>query len=271
MAQVGFNFRPNAIAPSFEKVNPIAGVKRMWSPKSLVELLKATVTVVCVLAVAYAGLKGALRSIALTPGIGAAEAIGVGVDCAISVAKRALLVGVAMAAFDYAIQRRAFLKGLMMSKDEVKREHKDSEGDPHIKGKRKRMQRDLLAGTAKRGVQNANAIVVNPTHIAVAVRYDPGECEAPTITEKGVGERALRLRHEAQKLGIAVVRDVPLARTLVHLDVGEEIPEELYEAVAVVLRTAIEIEEKAGKDRGQGSGARDQESAQGRASSRRGK
>jgi type III secretion protein U len=240
-AQVGFSFRPAAIAPSFEKINPIAGAKRMWSPKSLVELLKATATILGVLAVAYTGLKSAVRTIALTPGVGALAALHVAVECSLSVAKQALWVGIAMAILDYALQRRSFMKDLMMSKEDIKQEHKDSEGDPHIKGKRKRMARELLAGTAKRGVKNATAVIVNPTHIAVCVRYDAGECDAPTITDKAVGERALRMRYQAEKLRIPIVRDIPLARTLIHLDVGDEIPEELYEAVAVILKTAMEM------------------------------
>ncbi len=242
-AQVGFSFRLEAVAPSFEKVNPIEGVKRLWSPKSLLEIAKAAITVVGVLAVAWSGLKGAARAIALMPGVGPLQAIDVGAECALGVAKRALGVGMVMAAIDYALQRRSFMKGLMMSRDEVKQEHKDSEGDPHVKAKRKRMAKEIAGGTAKRGVKHATAVVVNPTHIAVCVRYDADECEAPTITEKGVGERALRIRYQAQKLGVPVVRDIPLARTLIHLDVGDEIPEELYEAVAVILKTAMEMTE----------------------------
>jgi type III secretion protein U len=249
-AQVGFNFRMEGVAPSFEKINPIAGIQRMWSPKSLIELLKAAITVVGVLAVAYAALKEAVRTIALTPGIGAPEAIQVATHCGVAVAKRALGVGLVMAALDYALQRRSFMKGLMMSKEEIKQEYKDSEGDPHVKGKRKRMARELASGTAKRGVKNATALVVNPTHIAVCLRYQPQECEAPTIVEKGVGERALRIRLQAEKLKVPVVRDIPLARTLVYLDVGDEIPEELYEAVAVVLKTAMDLRDEASKPAG---------------------
>ena len=243
-AQVGFSLRLEALSPSFEKINPIEGAKRMWSPKALIDLLKATVTVVGVLAVAYSGLKSSLRDVVLAPGASPLKAITTGADLASRIAMRAMGVGLLMAAVDYALQRRSFLQGLMMSKDEIKQEHKDSDGDPHVKAKRKRMAREISAGTAKRGVRHATTVVVNPTHLAVCIRYDPDECEAPTITEKGVGERALRIKHEAHRLGVPVTRDIPLARSLIHLDVGDEIPEELYEAVAVVLKTAMEMAEK---------------------------
>ena len=242
--QVGFNLRLEALSPSFDKINPIEGARRMWSPKMLIDLLKAVVTVIGVLAVAYFSLRGSLRDVSLLPGASPLMAIATGADVATRVAIRALGVGLLMAGIDYALQRRSFMQGLMMSKDEIKQEHKDSEGDPHIKAKRKRMARDIAAGTVRRGVKHATTVVVNPTHLAVCVRYDAEECEAPTITEKGVGERALRIKNEAQKLGVPVVRDIPLARSLIHLDVGDEIPEELYEAVAVVLKTAMEMTEK---------------------------
>jgi type III secretion protein U len=144
---------------------------------------------------------------------------------------------------DYALSRRRHVKELMMTREEVKREHKESEGDPHHKSQRKALQRQLAAGGAARGVQKASVVVVNPTHIAVALRYATEECEAPYLVAKGREADALSLRREAERLGIPVVRDVPLARGLIHYDVGEEIPEELYQAAAAVLRVAQESQD----------------------------
>lgn len=238
--QVGLAFRTAPLVPSIERVSPIAGAKRLFSAQALVEVAKAAATAALVLWVAYAGLRGAARALAATPRVNAVEAVRVALGVAGDVARRAILVGAAMAAIDYLWQRRQFFKGLRMTREEIRREYKESEGDPRVRGRRKQLYRELLAGTAHRGVQAATAVVVNPTHVAVAIRYEATDCPAPTITDKGVGERARRIRALAEDLRVPVVRDVPLARTLVQLDVGEEIPEELYRAVAVVLKTALE-------------------------------
>jgi type III secretion protein U len=122
----------------------------------------------------------------------------------------------------------------------VKNEHKESEGDPHHKHQRRALHRQLAAGGPARGVRAATAVVVNPTHIAVAHRYEPKECDAPYLVAKGRESDALALRRAAEQLGIPVVRDIPLARSLVQFDVGMEIPEELYQAAAAVLTAALD-------------------------------
>ena len=140
-----------------------------------------------------------------------------------------------------------------MSQDDLKQEHNNQEGDPHHKAKRKQLHQQISAGGAARGVQKATAVVVNPTHIAIAIRYDESECDAPYIVAKDREEDALKIRKQASELEIPIVKDIPLARTLVNYDVGEEVPEELYQAAAAVLKFAMErkaeLEEqkKAGK------------------------
>jgi len=156
---------------------------------------------------------------------------------------KAAVVLVALGFADQALARRKHVKDLMMSHEEVKQEHKNSEGDPHAKSKRKSLHKQLASGGPARGVQKAPAVVVNPTHVAVALRYDEGECDAPYIVAKGQEEDALKLRKEAEALEIPVIRDVPLARTLVHYDVGEQVPEELYQAAAAILKVALETSE----------------------------
>jgi len=153
----------------------------------------------------------------------------------------ALRAGVAvgvLAALDFGLARWRHGRELMMTREEVKNEHKESEGDPHHKHQRRAMHRQLAAGGPARGVRAATAVVVNPTHVAVALRYQPRECDAPYLVAKGREADALALRREAEQLGIPVIRDVPLARSLVQLDVGMEIPEELYQAAAAVLTAA---------------------------------
>jgi type III secretion protein U len=153
---------------------------------------------------------------------------------------KAAVVLVVLGVGDWMLAKRRHVKDLMMSHQEVKQEHKNSEGDPHHKSKRKSLHKQLANGGRARGVQKATAVVVNPTHIAVALRYAEDECDAPYIVAKAREEDALKLRQEAAALGIPVVRDIPLARSLIHYDVGEEVPEELYQAAAAILKVALE-------------------------------
>lgn len=134
--------------------------------------------------------------------------------------------------------RRRHARSLRMSTEEVKREHRQSEGDPHHKAQRRALQRQFASGGSERGVAKATAVVINPTHLAVALRYAPEEHEAPYVVAKGRASDAKALREEAGRLGIPIVRDVPLARSLIPLDVGEAVPEELYRAAAAVLAHA---------------------------------
>ena len=129
-----------------------------------------------------------------------------------------------------------------MSKDEVRREHKDSEGDPQVKAARERAYHDMMAQATIANVRAASVVVVNPTHLACALRYEAGQGgegdAAPVVVACGEGELAQQILRAAEQWGIPVVRDVPLARALVELQVGDVIPEALYEAVAEILRDA---------------------------------
>ncbi|WP_342375621.1 EscU/YscU/HrcU family type III secretion system export apparatus switch protein [Myxococcus stipitatus] len=240
LATVGFEMNPGHLAPKWERVSMAAGFKRIFSTKPWWELVKALVAVTVVGTLVWREVEAlgaeALRTALLAEGTGLwflLERLG-------ALVYRAAWVLLVLGVGDYALARRSHLRELMMSREELKREHKESEGDPRHKGQRKALHRQLAQGGPARGVQRATAVVVNPTHLAVALRYDAGECEAPYLVAKAREEDALRLREEARRLGIPVVRDVPLARSLIHYDVGEPIPEELYEAAAVVLRTAMD-------------------------------
>ncbi len=163
-------------------------------------------------------------------------------------------VFVAIAAFDAFYQRKRYMKDNMMSKYDVKQEYKQSEGDPHHKAERKRFHQEILNSASPSAVKGADVVVRNPDHIAVALKYDKDkEGAAPKIVAKGERMWAEKILDAARAYGIPVVRNVPLAQALNKLDVGEEIPEELYEAVAEVLNfiygLAQEQERKAGKGR----------------------
>jgi type III secretion protein U len=153
------------------------------------------------------------------------------------VAWRAALVGLALGFADLLVTRRGHRKRLRMTRYEVKREYKESEGDPLVRAARERAYQELLAQAAIGNVRTASVVIVNPTHLACALRYNEKEGdEAPAIVASGEGQLAARIIQAARDYGIPVVRDVPLARALIELEAGDVIPEALYEAVAEILR-----------------------------------
>lgn len=234
------------LAPKLERLDPIAGMKNLVSPTRLVAVLRALLFGAGVAHIAYAALRTHAADLARTPGdLRAAAALAATV--ALDVAKRAAILGLFLAVLDVLVTRRAWRKRLMMTKEEVKREHKESEGDPQLKAARERAHHEMLAAATIANVKQATVVVVNPVHIACALEYDEEKGdEAPRLVAAGQGELARRIVEAAHQYGIPVLRDVPLARALVELEVGEEIPEELYEAVAEILREAWEETEKAG-------------------------
>lgn len=146
------------------------------------------------------------------------------------------LAGVLGGLLDWWLQRRRFLRKQRMSTEELKRERKDQDGDPAIKAERRRRHRSLLAGTGMGALPNAKVVLINPTHIAVALRYEPSTDEAPVVLVAGRDERAIRIRNKALALGLPVVEQVQLARALVSLDEGDFVPEQQYAAVAEIIR-----------------------------------
>lgn len=240
---VGFELNAEHVMPKLERISPAAGLKKLFSVRPLIEMGKALLVAAVVVWLVWSAAVDAgpdvLRTAWLEGTLGLEHIVGRLGPLAIRLA----CVLVALGVGDYALARRRHVKDLMMTREEVKREHKESEGDPHHKGQRKALHRQLAAGGPARGVQKASVVVVNPTHIAVALRYATEECGAPYLVAKGREADALALRREAERLGVPVVRDVPLARGLIHYDVGEEIPEELYQAAAAVLRAARESQD----------------------------
>jgi type III secretion protein U len=248
VAMVGGILAFEAMKPSIDKLNPANGVKKLVSIKNLFELVKSTIKTVFLTV---------LLTTVILDGVGAlirAPACGIGcVQAAFgqlmtTVAVYTAVAYVVLAAADYAFQRHQHMKGLKMTKEEVKREYKESEGDPHIKGRRKQLMHELLMSDDVGAVRNASVVVTNPTHIAVALRYVEGETPVPMVVAKGENLNAERILKIAREAGVPIMRDVPLARSLhEQVAVDRYVPSELLEPVAEVLRFVRELAEREGR------------------------
>jgi type III secretion protein U len=240
VATAGLHLNAGHVMPKLERVDPFKGLKRLFALDQLLELLKGLLVAGVIAALVWRGAREAGPAVLQGVARSGELAMLVGFSALEPVLRRAAVVLVLLGAADYALARRKHARELMMSREDLKREHKSTEGDPHHKAKRKQLHQQISAGGPARGVHKATAVVVNPTQIAVALRYDELECDAPYLVAKGREEDALKIRKEAAALEIPIVRDVPLARALVGYDVGEEVPEELYQAAAAILKVAME-------------------------------
>jgi flagellar biosynthetic protein FlhB len=221
--------------PDFKRLNPFSGLKRTFGPHAVWEAVKATVKTAVLAGVLYYSLRGLLPRLVQAGQLPVMSIIDMVVGAVLSVARTAAVTGLVMALADYAVARRRVGKQLRMSKQDVKDEHKRSEGDPHLKGAIRGKQMEMSRQRMMSDLAKADLVMVNPTHVAVALRYDPAK-GAPRVVAKGAGAVAARIREVASEKRIPMVQDVPLARALHKAcDLGDEIPSELYGAVARVL------------------------------------
>jgi len=235
--QVGSLFTLDPLMPKLDKLNVFAGMKRMFfSMQTYIELLKTTLKMAVITIITWNIIASELRTILLLGTLPVGEAsvqmMRIFGRCITAI----LLFYVAVAVLDLFYQRWQHGKKLRMSKEQVKQEHKEQEGDPHYKSKRKRMHEEISQGQMIRQVEKADIIVINPTHIACALRYDPKEDSAPRLVAKGEGHVAQQIRDIAKQQDIPIIRDVTLARALNELELDTMIPEELYDAAAEVLK-----------------------------------
>ena len=235
LGQFGFLLSGEQIMPKGEKISPLAGIKRIFALKQLIETLKNILKIAILSTLLYFALKSNLGELL--------NLIYCGMGCVGQITN--LMMGdifrysaaafIVIAGFDFMYQRHTHTKSLMMSKDEVKREYKESEGDPHIKGERRQIAQELAMGDGGT-VKKSSAVIVNPTHYAVAILYDKERTPLPITTAKGVDGRAALIRGEAEAAGVPIFRSPLLARRLfVDADINEPIPTELFEAVAEIL------------------------------------
>lgn len=234
-AQVGFQISIKPLEPKFSAINPGSGLKRMFSMRAMVDLVKMLVKAAIISATLW---KTLLVFAPLIVGV-AYEPLPDLIQISWTGLCRLLAVGgvlyLVIGAADYAVQRWLHIRDHRMSKDDIKRENKDSEGDPHLKGKRKQVAREIVESNPETKVAGAQAVIVNPTHYAIAVRYMPNEYELPRVVAKGVDADAFEIRQMAMRHGVPIVGNPPLARALYRVPLDDAIPESCFKAVAAVL------------------------------------
>jgi len=236
MIQFGVLFSFQSVQPKLEKISIIAGAKRIFSKKQLVELLKSVFKILFLSILLFFIIRDAIGPYV--------SAINCGLECLGTVTNamltRVMLISAlafaVVAGLDFMIQRSFHTKSLMMSKEEVKREYKEAEGDPMVKGQRKAFAQELIMGDVRKQTKNATAVVVNPTHFAVAIRYRQGDTPLPIITAKGRNAIAVDMRTEAEHAGVPIFHNVALARFLyAESEPNEYVPDEVFDVVAEIL------------------------------------
>lgn len=242
--QVGALFTPSVLLPDATKLDPIDGVTEMFSRDRAVELGKNLLKIGIMGTIGYLVLSANLPPILRVPRVDLAH--GLAVFQSIALELGAYLVGglIAFGLFDLWWQHKQWWDDLKMSKKEVEDERKEQEGDPEIENKREEQHKELIdeAGQTE-DVKNADAVVVNPSHVAVALQYRREAMDAPKLLAKGRGERAETIKKLARRCDVPVVRDVDLARALYDCDVEAPIPPEFYEPVAEILQYVYELSE----------------------------
>jgi type III secretion protein U len=237
VVQTGFMLALKALKPKLDKLNPATQLKNMFSAKNLIEFVKSVVKITTLAVVLYLVIKGGLRDLLYSADCGMGCVIGVGDRMLFQVVVFTGMVFIAVAGADYYLQRAQHMKELRMTKDEVKREYKEMEGDPLIKSKRNQFHRELLNQNTAQRVRKASVLVTNPTEIAVALYYDAEETPLPVVIAKGEGSVALHMIAVAKEAGVPIMQNIPVARGLhAEAHVNQYIPSALIEPVAEVLR-----------------------------------
>lgn len=236
LLQVGFVFSPKAIEPKFSKINPLAGFQRMFSLQSLAELVKSILKIVIIAMVAWLTVRGEIASTLPLMDQEVGDILIYISRVSFRILSTTCWVLVALAILDYAYQKWEYERNLKMSKQEVRDENKQTEGDPLIKGRIRRLQRETARKRMMAAVPKADVVITNPEHLAVALHYAPENMEAPVVIAKGAGYLAAKIREIAEAHHVPIIENKPLAQVLYKMvDVDHTIPEAMYKAVAEIL------------------------------------
>ncbi len=243
--QVGWKPTLKPLKPKFSKLDPIKGFKRIFAMRAIIELIKSIAKLAIIVLVVYNIVKDEIINIYLLFDYGLAYSVsfyaGLALEMGLSIGAVFIILGV----LDLIYQKWKHTKDLKMSKQEIKDEYKQSEGNPEVKGKIKSKMREAAMRRMMQDIPSADVIITNPTHFAVAIKYDNNSGGAPKVVAKGQDHLAFRIREIAKENDVPIVENKPLARTLyANVDIGREIPPDLYQAVAEVLAYVYKLKNK---------------------------
>ncbi|QKJ85602.1 Flagellar biosynthetic protein FlhB [Paramixta manurensis] len=238
----GWQFTLTKLMPDIKKLSPLAGIKRLCSPSHLTDVLKMMAKCAVLLAVLYNTIHSELTSLLSLQMLWLWQAVSRGMALYHDIMLKFVIIITLFALIDIPLSKFLFARKMRMTKQEVKEEHKNNDGNPQIKGRIRQLQRQFAIGQINLTVPEADVVITNPTHFAVALKYDATKAAAPYIVAKGVDEVALYIRQVAQKHQVEVVEFPPLARSIYHTTrVNQQIPAPLYRAIAHVLTYVMQL------------------------------
>ena len=244
-AQVGAVFTGKPLMPKFDRINPLSGVTRLFSMHGLVELAKGLFKIAIIVYITYLTIANEAVNYIRFLDMEVGQIFALSGELILKLGYRILMALLVLSVLDYAFQRWEFEKSLRMSKQEIKEEFKQQEGDPHVRARIRSLQREMSRRRMMDDVPKADVVVTNPTHLAVALRYDPEAMAAPQVVAKGQRLMAQKIKEMAREAGVPLVEDKPLARALFKAaQVGDTVPEELFKAVAQVLAFVYQLKRK---------------------------
>lgn len=246
LLQTGFIITKEPLKPSFGKLNPISGMKNMISKRSLIDLCKNLVVITIISIIAYKYVMENYQSILGISNLYLPSLSEEVKRLVVGIFRQICIILVIIAAIDYFLQVRMHNKDMKMTKQEVKDEYKQSEGDPQVKGKIKQKQREIGMKRMMQSVADATVVITNPTHLAIAIKYEEGgNMEAPKVVAKGADYIALKIKGIAKEHEIPVIENKPLARLMYEkVEIDEDIPQELYQGVAEILAVVMKLKKK---------------------------
>jgi flagellar biosynthesis protein FlhB len=244
-SQVGFMITPKPIQPKLSKLDPIKGLKKLFSLEKVVELFKSLVKIFLIGYVVFRYILGQLDTIFNLMAMEVEQTVKIVGNITLNIGIRAGIILLLLALIDYFYQKYEYEKKLKMSKQEVKDEHKQIEGDPKIKSKIRQKQMQISMRRMMQEIPKADVVITNPTHYAIAIQYDPEKYAAPVVLAKGQNLVAQNIKNQAEIHNIPMVENRWLAKSLFDtVEIGDIVPPELYEAVAEVLAYVYQIDQK---------------------------
>lgn len=245
VAQIGFRITPKAMEPKFDKLNVVSGLKRLFSMRSAVQLVRDPLKLAAVGLIGFLAISSEFESFFALPDLSVEQLGGRLASLTLAVALKIGVAILVIGVIDYLYQRFEFEKSIKMSRQEIKDEMKDTEGSPEVKSRTRQIQRQMARQRMMADVSTADVVITNPTHYAVAIKYDPSEMDAPKVLAKGQRLIAQKIKEIARSCGIPIIEDKPLARALYKMcEVGDFIPAKLYKAVAEILAHIYRLQGK---------------------------